>query len=597
MTLRDAGAGLVGWWHGVNDPPVGASADVPHSPSGCILRITPAHGRFQGRVHTPSDLAEVQSNFTAEARERAFNSDFLQLPPALELYVRRDDSSSEPQYATRAVAVCPAHGGPAYLLGDEDDAADGEEEEGVETHLDSSDGLPESELNVHIIVDGDDSPSDVAAQLEAQLEALTSSPLLGAALLGSGASSAGDDDAVAAFSASLPARSADSAPPPAQDVILQEALTAWGELPMPEARPQRVPASLLRIGRHQFVFEYTAAPTPVLLNGVGALQDVPVARDVPLTGRQGTSALARRRRDAAASSPPSSPSGAVDDAHARKVAETWAKVAAEVAKMDVRGPQNRAALIAAVKAAAEETLAAQGLTPGDAGDDAAARTRGARVTVTVGGNRGRLAARQGGIGDTLQYWSGSAGRAAGLILPASATAAAPPPPHRVLHRTRFTRIDPRVASGAGPDPFSALYLGAFGPHGPEVLQLTRGRWGDDDEEDGFDSCGEECVTAVKLTGDRNVPAGRASFRARVGRRFRLPHHGVYPEELGVLARYKGQGRAAKPGFSEPQWVDGELLVFDGKGGALTGGAELGLVWAVPGERRFLILLSRLQLPA
>jgi len=33
-----------------------------------------------------------------------------------------------------------------------------------------------------------------------------------------------------------------------------------------------------------------------------------------------------------------------------------------------------------------------------------------------------------------------------------------------------------------------------------------------------------------------------------------------------------------------------------RGGSLTGGAELGFVWAVPGERRLLILFSSLQLP-
>ena len=70
----------------------------------------------------------------------------------------------------------------------------------------------------------------------------------------------------------------------------------------------------------------------------------------------------------------------------------------------------------------------------------------------------------------------------------------------------------------------------------------------------------------------------------------------YPEELGVVARYKGQGRVAKPGFTERNWVDGELLLLDGRGGQLTGGAELGFVWAVPGERRLLILFSSLELP-
>ena len=64
---------------------------------------------------------------------------------------------------------------------------------------------------------------------------------------------------------------------------------------------------------------------------------------------------------------------------------------------------------------------------------------------------------------------------------------------------RFSRIQndhPKT------DPFSGLYLGAFGPHGPELLLLRRSHWED----------GEECVQGIKLTGDPNVPAGEVSFR-------------------------------------------------------------------------------------
>ena len=158
------------------------------------------------------------------------------------------------------------------------------------------------------------------------------------------------------------------------------------------------------------------------------------------------------------------------------------------------------------------------------------------------------------------------------------------------HRARFSRVPPSVARRSSSDPFDRLYLGAFGPHGPEVLRMVRGRWGDELGE------GDDRVTAVKLTGDANVPAGAASFRAEIGADKKLDASSAYPEELGVVARYKGQGRVAKPGFAERNWVDGELLLLDGRGGQLTGGAELGFVWAVPGERRLLILFSSLELP-
>ncbi len=55
---------------------------------------------------------------------------------------------------------------------------------------------------------------------------------------------------------------------------------------------------------------------------------------------------------------------------------------------------------------------------------------------------------------------------------------------------------------------------------------------------------------------------------------------------------------AQKGFTQPRWVEGELLVFTTKGNLgnpVTAGAELGFVWSVPGEKRFLILLNRIDL--
>ncbi|XP_042495197.1 protein EXECUTER 1, chloroplastic [Macadamia integrifolia] len=169
--------------------------------------------------------------------------------------------------------------------------------------------------------------------------------------------------------------------------------------------------------------------------------------------------------------------------------------------------------------------------------------------------------------------------------------------------TVFNRIDIPPSS----DPLSGLYIGAHGLYTSEIIHLRRkvGMWHEDGTqkplnleicEDGTQKPPNlefyEYVEALKLTGDPYVPAGQVAFRAKVGKRYQLPHKGIIPEELGVIARYRGQGRLAEPGFRNPRWVDGELVILDGK--YIKGGPVVGFVYWAP-EYHFLVFFNRLRL--
>ncbi|XP_028965342.2 protein EXECUTER 1, chloroplastic-like [Malus domestica] len=157
--------------------------------------------------------------------------------------------------------------------------------------------------------------------------------------------------------------------------------------------------------------------------------------------------------------------------------------------------------------------------------------------------------------------------------------------------TTFNRIEMR----ASPDPLNGIYIGAHGLHTSEVIRLRRkfGQWKEDGgTEEPLNLEFYEYLEALKLTGDPYVPAGQVAFRAKIGKGYQLPHKGIIPEEFGVVARYKGQGRLAEPGFRNPRWVDGELVILDGK--YIKGGPVVGFVYWAP-EYHFLAFFNRLRL--
>ncbi|ESW31145.1 hypothetical protein PHAVU_002G213200 [Phaseolus vulgaris] len=163
--------------------------------------------------------------------------------------------------------------------------------------------------------------------------------------------------------------------------------------------------------------------------------------------------------------------------------------------------------------------------------------------------------------------------------------------HQLSGSTIFNRI--KIPTSF--DPLNGLYIGAHGLYSSEVIHLRR-RFGQWEEDNGAKEPSDlefyEYVEALKLTGDPYVPAGQVAFRAKIGKRYQLPHKGIIPEEFGVIARYKGEGRLAEPGFQNPRWVDGELVVLDGK--HLKAGPVVGFVYWAP-EYHFLVFFNRLGL--
>ncbi|CEG00751.1 Protein of unknown function DUF3506 [Ostreococcus tauri] len=499
VALRDAGVGMCGWWAGVEERSTqGEDDEEPTTAAtGVIMRISREHGRLVGATYSPRDLADIVELNKAYPE----GYDYEAGQPVMEIIVREDASS--PTGYSRDVVRLNYVPMSIPLVDEEEDALT----DGV-GFMTASAGTSEAlgAIEQAERLRSRENIDDVKEEIKAKLLGLDP------------ASGKPRDEILEEVGAMLDKF---------DDVMSAEENDDEDEETLYDVT--RSVAALNPEGLHAFILTSDSEMVPL---GEGAADE-----EEPF-------------------------SKTLDEEMEGFLAAKWESMAtsdSSDAKSGALGASSHAALVSAVKEAAQEMFAHHdqddeddGEKYFDDGEDDVDEMSAEELLALIGQD------------DIL---------------------------HRPLpNRVRFQRIDPSLASGSRKDIFDRLYIGAFGPHGPEVLRLVRGRWGDEDGDS------NDCVTAVKLTGDENVPCGAASFRAKVNKSNLITEGGSYPDDLGVIARYKGEGRVAKPGFTESHWVEGELLVLNGRGGSLTGGAELGFVWAVPGERRLLILFSALALP-
>ena len=112
-----------------------------------------------------------------------------------------------------------------------------------------------------------------------------------------------------------------------------------------------------------------------------------------------------------------------------------------------------------------------------------------------------------------------------------------------------------------------LWVGKYGSHGYELINVTYAG---------------DTLIATKLTGDKNVPRGEITFQVdlhplrfsnakKSGRSGKEPQQALAPIALTEqaarkwgtrkLPRYGGLGQVAEEGFSNNQWMDGQLIII------------------------------------
>jgi hypothetical protein len=111
---------------------------------------------------------------------------------------------------------------------------------------------------------------------------------------------------------------------------------------------------------------------------------------------------------------------------------------------------------------------------------------------------------------------------------------------------------------------SSFFVCRYGHHGYEIINITYSG---------------DSLVAYKVTGDKNVPRGEITFQVNLdpfplraaGHSSSTVDQQLQPIALtekaakkwgtSELPRYRGLGQVAEPGFSNSQWMDGQLIII------------------------------------
>jgi len=121
---------------------------------------------------------------------------------------------------------------------------------------------------------------------------------------------------------------------------------------------------------------------------------------------------------------------------------------------------------------------------------------------------------------------------------------------------RFRREAAKARSALPQFNLDGLWVGKYGDEGFEMINVTYSG---------------DTLIATKVTGmSKNVPQGEVTFKADLSPRSR--NNVLEPIELGPeasdqwgirhLSRFAGQGQVSAPGYSNSQWMDGQLILVN-----------------------------------